>query len=259
MEKYGTKWTHDETVIAMGLYFQMPFGRIHQTAPEIIKIAGLMGRNPASLAMKMCNIARLDPSLETKGVSGLKNGARMEEQVWCEYEGHRDELALKYNELVHRLKGGDLVDKSCDQVIKTPPGLDGERLSRYRINQSFFRRSVISAYNGACCITGIDDDRLLVASHIKPWAHCETGEERTCTENGLCLNPLHDCAFDKGLITLDEDLRVKNSPSLRDALTRMLYNEYFAKYEGVKIRPPGRGRPSESFLEYHRRKIYVDK
>ena len=85
MSKYGSKWTHDETVIALGLYFQIPFGKINQTTPEVVRIARLMGREPASLSMKMGNIGRLDPTLAQRGVTGLKNGAKMEEEVWNEY------------------------------------------------------------------------------------------------------------------------------------------------------------------------------
>lgn len=253
--KYGSKWTHDETVIALGLYFQIPFGKINKSTPEVVKVAKLMGREPASLSMKMGNIGRLDPTLAKRGISGLVNGAKMEEEVWNEYVGRREELAVKYHELLLGLNGGAVV--TDDQLIKTPPGLVGEHLAHYRINQSFFRESVISAYDGACCITGINDRRLLIASHIKPWAKCENGEERTNAQNGLCLNALHDAAFDKGLITLDDDLRVVNSKSLHDALSAEVYTDYFAHYEGARIHLPTRCTPSPDFLDFHRTHIFL--
>jgi len=255
MDRCGAKWTHDEIVIALGLYFQIPFGKINQATPEVVRIARLMGRKPSSLSMKMGNIGRLDPTLARRGISGLKNGAKIEEEVWREYVGRREELAEAYSELILGLHGNFPVED--DQQIKTPPGLVGQRLMRYRINQTFFRQSVISAYDYTCCITGIRDPRLLIASHIKPWARCETGEERTIAENGLCLNPLHDRAFDKGPITLDEDLRVVHSPSLRDALSRQPYADHFAKYEGVQIRLPARARPAQRFLRYHRNFVFI--
>ena len=169
--RYGTKWTHDETVIALGLYFQIPFGKINQTTPEVVRIARLMGREPASLSMKMGNIGRLDPTLARRGVSGLVNGAKMEEQVWNEYAGRRDELATRYHELLLKLTRADGVEDTVDDdvAIKTPQGLDGVRLAHYRINQSFFRRSVLSAYDNACCITGLTGAKLLIAvAHNHP-------------------------------------------------------------------------------------------
>ena len=190
MQKYGSTWSHDEVVLALGLYFQMPFGKIHSRSFEVRRLAKLMNRSPASLSMKMCNFGRLDPSLAKRGVSGLKNGAKMDQTVWDEYVGRRDELATRYHELLLKLKGDENFDD--DVAIKTPQGLDGVRLAHYRINQSFFRRSVLSAYDNACCITGLTGVKLLIASHIKPWSKCIDGNERTDTANGLCLNSLHD-------------------------------------------------------------------
>ena len=249
------KWAHDEAVLALGLYFQMPFAKIRSSAPEIVKLARLMGRSSASLSMKMDNFGRLDPSLAVKGISGLKNGSKLDKQVWDEFVDRREELSELYHELISKLKGGDaLVD---DDMIKVPPGMDAVRLSHYRINQSFFRKSVLSAYNYTCCITGLEDVRLLIASHIKPWAACDNGNERTDTTNGLCLNALHDRAFDKGLITLDEEMRVVVSKALKHAVSRAVFNDYFIRYEGKKIVAPERGRPSEEFLAYHRGKIFL--
>ena len=108
-----------------------------------------------------------------------------------------------------------------------------------------------------CCITGLADVRLLIASHIKPWAACDNGNERTDTANGLCLNALHDRAFDKGLITLDGEMRVVVSKALKHAVSRAVFNDYFIRYEWKKIVAPERGRPSEKFLAYHRGKIFL--
>ena len=256
--RYGSKWTHDETVIALGLYFQIPFGKINQTTPEVVRVARLMGREPASLSMKMGNIGRFDPTLARRGVSGLVNGAKMEEQVWNEYAGRRDELAVRYYELLLGLTSADGAESAIedDVSIKTPQGLDGVGLSRYRINQSFFRRSVLSAYDCKCCITGLTGAKLLIASHIKPWSKCASGNERTDTANGLCLNPLHDRVFDKGLLTLDERWCVVLSASLKDAVPREVFADYFVRYEGRRIALPERGRPSEVFLSYHRENVF---
>lgn len=255
--RYGTKWTHDETVIALGLYFQIPFAKVNKNTPEVVRVAKMMGRAPASLSMKIGNIGRLDPTLLSQGISGLVNGAKMEVEVWNEYSARRDELSVRYYELLEKFNQDGVKEIDDDFTIKTPQGLDGIRLSHYRINQSFFRHSVLSAYNNACCITGLSEMKLLVASHIKPWAKCENGDDRTKTENGLCLNALHDKAFDSGLITLDEDLRVVLSGTLKSAVRLEVFNDYFLRYEGRQISLPERGRPSEEFLSYHRDNIFM--
>jgi len=153
--------------------------------------------------------------------------------------------------------GGNPVFEQDDTIIKTPQGLDGVRLTRYRINQSFFRGAVLAAYGNTCCITGITDKRLLIASHIRPWAKCENGNDRTDVRNGLCLSALYDRAFDKGLITIDTDYKVILSASLKDTMTESSYNEYFKKFDGCQISTPDRSRPLQSFLQYHNDYVFV--
>lgn len=255
MEKYGSKWTRDESVLALGLYFQMPFIKIRSSAPEIVALAKLMGRSSASLSMKMDNFGRFDPSLSIKGITGLKNGSKLDKQIWDEFANKKEELASLYHELVAKLKGGD--ELADDEAIKTPPGMEGIRLAQYRINQSFFRKSVLSAYGSSCCITSLTDTRLLIASHIKPWSKCESGNERTDATNGLCLNALHDKAFDKGLISIDGDYRVVISSMLKEAVPHDVFVNYFVRYEGKRINLPSRGKPSETYLSYHRERIFL--
>ena len=61
-------WTHDELVIACGLYFTLPFGQMHYRNPKIIEVARLLKRTPSSLAMKLVNLASLDPAHSARGV-----------------------------------------------------------------------------------------------------------------------------------------------------------------------------------------------
>lgn len=252
----GRKWTHDELVLALGLYFQIPFHKISSRNSQVQDLARLMKRTPASVSMKMDNLARFDPTVQGRGFSSLKNGGKGDKSIWDEFYGRQELLSEAYSRLRADIgrKGPDLED---DRIIKTPIGFDGVSLQKYRINQTFFRKSVLSAYDGKCCITGISMPQLLVASHIKPWADCADGNERTDSQNGLSLNPLHDRAFDKGLFTLDEELKIVLSKDIRAALPRTVYFDHFFKYDGQKIAVPDRGKPSEVYLEYHRSKVFV--
>ncbi len=82
-------------------------------------------------------------------------------------------------------------------------GLERFEQVRTRVNQGYFRSILLSNYTGICCLTGIDIPALLTASHIKPWS-AATPSERPMSSNGLLLNALHDRAFDRSLITLDD-------------------------------------------------------
>lgn len=96
---YGSKWTHDETVLALGLYFRIPFGKISSRHPEVLRLAQLMHRSPAALSMKMGNLGRFDPRLAAQGITGLPNGSRMERTVWDEFANDKARLAEVYERL----------------------------------------------------------------------------------------------------------------------------------------------------------------
>jgi hypothetical protein len=96
------------------------------------------------------------------------------------------------------------------------PGLtETERnyLRSSRVGQGQFRKDLLSKYEDKCPITGIEQDQLLVASHIKPWKVC-TNTERLDSNNGILLSALVDRLFDKGLVSFSEDGEVIVSPRL---------------------------------------------
>ena len=68
---HGSPWTRDQLLVAFSLYCRLPFGRLHARNPEIIAIADAIGRTPGALAMKLTNIASLDPEITSTGRSGL--------------------------------------------------------------------------------------------------------------------------------------------------------------------------------------------
>ena len=92
-----------------------------------------------------------------------------------------------------------------------------ERIEKVRVGQEIFRKALLAYWKATCPITGITDNALLRASHIIPWARCETDAERLDVHNGLLLSSLWDAAFDEGLITFDDEGRPIVSPDLTDA------------------------------------------
>lgn len=80
-----------------------------------------------------------------------------------------------------------------------------ERLARQRIGQEVLRENLLKQHKTTCALTGINNKELLIVSHIKPWAKCESDKERLDLDNCLLLSALWDCAFDKGLVTIDQN------------------------------------------------------
>jgi putative restriction endonuclease len=119
-----------------------------------------------------------------------------------------------------------------------------------RTNQNVFRKIILKIYNSTCCITGLNIPEVNIASHIVPWV--EDKKIRLDPANGLCLSATYDAAFDKHLISLDEDYRLIISKNITDFFTSSSVDEHFKKKQGVKIALPSHYQPKQSYLEVHR-------
>jgi putative restriction endonuclease len=96
---------------------------------------------------------------------------------------------------------------------------------------------------------------LLVASHILPWGLHE--KERLNVRNGLCLSRLHDAAFDRGLITFDDDLRLVISKRLKREMSQRAVAESFIAYASEPLSlPDDAALPDPAFLAEHRAKVF---
>jgi hypothetical protein len=91
------------------------------------------------------------------------------------------------------------------RVADLPRATEVERLVVQRIGQDIFRDRLMDYWQGCCPLTGISDAALLRASHIIPWADCESDAERLDVHNGLLLSALWDAAFDRGLVTFNDE------------------------------------------------------
>lgn len=247
------KWTKDEEIIVFNLYCKIPFQRSSKNHPDVIKIANLIDRTPSAVNMKIGNFGSFDETLKSKGIVGLSNTSRLDKEIWNEFNGKWDELAYISEELIAKLQGKKIEDVVSIENI--PQGRERIAAVKQRVNQSFFRNAVLTSYNCACCITGISNNELLLASHIKPWKD-SSPNEKTNPQNGLCLNALHDKAFDKGFITVTPDFVIHISSSLKDIYDNESVNRFFKCYDNNKIISPEKFSPSKDFLEFHNDMIF---
>lgn len=121
------------------------------------------------------------------------------------------------------------------------------------MNQSFFRSRILSAYDYRCCVTGLTVRPLLVASHIIPWS--EDAANRLNPRNGLCLNALHDRAFDRGLMWIEPDFTIRFSPYLNESPSgsEAILN-WLSRYEGERLHFANRFSPDQSLLFIYAKK-----
>lgn len=126
-----------------------------------------------------------------------------------------------------------------------PRSTEAERLVVQRVGQDIFRNALMDYWNGTCPLTGITDPALLRASHIIPWADCETDALRLNVYNGLLLSSLWDAAFDAGLVGFTADGVVITSCNLSSEAAVALLIETRHTLRGLAP-------PHEPMLRYHR-------
>lgn len=248
-------WTREQSIVAFSLYCKIPFNKVTSRNREIIRVAKLIGRSVNSLKMKIGNYGSFDPELKARGIVGLSNTSNLDHQIWKEFNGSWEELSFESEEILAKLEGKSISEiESIQFEFDIPEGKERERIVKTRVNQKFFRQTVLSAYNFSCCMTGIDIPELLVASHIVPWN--KGRENRMNPRNGLCLNALHDRAFDAGILTIMPDYKIKVSKRTNVKSHPSIEN-WILTFDGKKIRTPERFVPLAEFLEYHNKEVFL--
>jgi len=183
------------------------------------------------------------------------HGARGEVDVWNEFNNNWEQLAFESERLLQNMTGHAPV--ATDDPQEFPEGRTRETIVRARINQGFFHASVLAAYGARCCITGLSIPQLLNASHIVPWS--VDVKNRTNPRTGLCLNAVHDRAFDCGLLTVTPELTVRVSPKLKVDAGDKAAHDLLWRFENSPISTPRRFSPDENFLRYHNERVFLSR
>lgn len=259
-------WTREETLLALNLYCRISFGQQHSKNSEVIKLATAINRTPGSVAMKLNNFTSIDPEEHIRGVKGLSGASKLDHRIWNEFYSNHEEIASESERIWVKLVDINKIPTNNDENIYNDTydnnsslaawtgTTENTRTAKARLAQSFFRRAVLASYSARCCISGLPISALLVASHILPWS--EYPDQRVNPSNGLCLSCLHDKAFDRGLITFDENFRLLISKSLIDHKGTDSIRDNFLKYEGTKMKLPEKFLPNKDFMTYHRENIF---
>ena len=254
MARPNKDWTREEHTLAFNLYCKIPFGQIHMHNPRVIQLARMLGRSVGSVSLKLPNFARLDPALQARGIRGMRHGAKGEVEIWREFAEHPETLAFESERLL-AVRLGQPVEQVADvDTGDLPPaGREREATVRVRVNQSFFRDRILSAYNFRCCVTGLTVQPLLTASHIIPWAEDE--KNRLNPRNGLCLNALHDRAFDRHLMWIEDGYVIRFSRKLTSTLNSQPstnnFGSWLTSFAGTRLLLPKQFAPDTEFLKRH--------
>lgn len=257
----GTKWNSEEITLALGLYLITPYSRIDKKDPRAVMLGSLLDRSGGSVAMKLANLASLDPEVAKRGRKGFGNGARADRRVWDYFFDPRtgqiatarlrariDEIAQARNLSLDFLDAevGSASAANAQQdvaavgtLLKAPPervliridGVDRLVTRKERVHQDFFRRAVLANCEMQCAVTHLSEPSLLEAAHILPWS--EYPDTRLEVGNGLALNSLLHAAYDQNLLGITGDGVVKVAEELLKEAGDL--REFFSGISGHQI------------------------
>lgn len=142
-----------------------------------------------------------------------------------------------------------VADKFRHATAAMPKTTEAERWVVQRIGQDLFRGALLDYWQGRCCVTGLAVPELLRASHIKPWALCDSDEERLDVFNGLLLAPQLDALFDGGWMTVQIEGNLLFSKRLEPQAQRLL-----GVRDGMVVKDVTDAH--QRYLEYHRDNVF---
>lgn len=172
----------------------------------------------------------------------------------------KDRLTNSQNDFVNQLK---------NQVLNNDRLTYAERIAELRskmqvsdfeeeiyVRNGIFKREIPKLYNYTCAISGLRIEatinaQLVDACHIKPFS---ISQDDT-VGNGFSLTPTLHRAFDRGLITIDEDYLVRISKSIVE--NDSVYS--LKQFEGKEILLPLEKRfyPLQENLGWHRGECFL--
>lgn len=203
-----------------GWMVEVPGGLIHQELARDWPNASIVGTNSfgvndiSQLALLLRRTAELAQSLPNQAV-------------------------LKYREAV--AKELDKIKVNATEV---------ECLVRQRVGQDTFRQALMDYWGRSCAVTGLDVPEVLRASHAKPWALCESDDERLDVFNGFLLSANIDALFDRGLVAFDESGRIVISAKIKLNQCRSLQLD-----DGLALR--WLAPEHEPYLAWHRENVFT--
>ncbi len=242
------RYSWEEETLIIDLYTRLSYSEINDKSPEIIRLCSMLNTYGydcvvSGLRNKMENLKSVDQEYISDGRIGRGHVAIEFSERWKNYQ---DSGFIGLD--------GD-IEKAIQIVKKHNPDIPHSGISG-RTGQTAFRERVLTSFDRQCCISGMNTAELLQACHIKPYRVCmaEGRMEQTAdVRNGLCMNVLYHKAFDSGLFSIDEDRRVMLSPKLELKAD----DKFFRPYEGKKIYQTNRTIIGDTYLEYHRKNIFV--
>ena len=178
-----------------------------ETNPSLWRVVFPNGPQAGELARGFSEARQPDDGFHAEGEAALGRLLRRAAELAMSLPNHAARL---FAEEIEKLDASGL------------EGTEAIRLVKQRLGQNLYRQALLEYWGGACALTGLAIPSLLRASHAKPWADCESDDERLNVFNGFLLSAHFDALFDTGFITFTDDGHLLRSPKLAEHDTALL-------------------------------------
>jgi predicted restriction endonuclease len=106
-----------------------------------------------------------------------------------------------------QLSQGIMMEPFQDYMVAMPESTERISQIKTRVGQGAYRKSIMHRWHYQCGVTGFDDPRILIASHIVAWKDASP-DERLDVDNGILLSPTYDALFDKHFISFEDNGKI---------------------------------------------------
>ncbi len=286
-----------ELVLSYALFFEIDphrFGgsNIHLLPPFVVALAQTCLRSPGSFTYKMLNLdgsrpnaGRVEPQLFLRlslqpdvlrrvylaALRGARTAGLSDDAV-PDFLGMLggDDMKLMGQDEIGPGEVYQLVDENAAAIRTMNEGIGLDAIQTYRVvehrarlGQHRFARAVLRNYAGQCGFCGfapksLPKSRMLVASHIKPWREASS-RERLDPRNGIAACPIHDTAFDSGLLAVNGGLRIHRHRRLRRSVAQDPGSDRFFSDAGLRERllvPASGVAPNARYLRWHKLELF---
>ena len=238
-EQDFSEWMHENTSLSdssVGHYLQ----GLRTTSKDMLSL-GVISKPLLEMNQIEYEIAVMEIMMNPQFIEKNTVGKRMYSNSLKHYQTCLKESSDNY---LTEKTAVDLINSSNLSVTEK------ESIIKSRIGQGLFKKRLMEKYNGTCLITGISNQKILIASHIKPWSVSDN-TERLDSENGLLMTPTYDKLFDLGLMSFEDNGDILLSKMLdTDTLGKL----YLAKNQKYDLKISMRMKRN---LEYHREMVFV--
>ena len=139
--------------------------------------------------------------------------------------------------------------KKAIKELKIKESKSSIEIKKAREGQGKYRELLLQQCH-FCPITKVADERLLIASHIKPWAASDK-KEKIDPYNGYILSPLYDKLFDKGFITFTDERHMIVSEAISNYTWKLLNIKNDAFIQELPM-----DEKRKKYLDFHRKAVF---